>query len=102
MILGNTFFHSGSMPSATVSLNGYVGSALSASVSYTAGYKFNNLGLGVRFRFFPGFDLFMVTDNIIQVFNYKNAHRFSASLGVNFALGINDEFKATSTNSEKN
>jgi len=93
LMLGNTFFHSGSMPSATVSLNGYVGSALSTSVSYTAGYKFDNLGLGLRLRVFPGLDLFMVTDNIIQAFNYKKAHRLSATFGINLAVGVNDEFK---------
>jgi hypothetical protein len=93
LMLSNTFFNSGSVPSATVSLNGYAGKMLSTSISYTAGYKFNNIGLGFRLRFFPGFDLFMVTDNILQAMNYKNAHRLSGAFGINFALGVNDEFE---------
>lgn len=89
LLFSNSFFSTGSVPSATVSLNGYVGSALSASVSYTAGYKFTNLGLGFRLRFLPGTDLFVVTDNIIQAINYKNAHRITASAGINIAIGAN-------------
>ncbi|WP_297092237.1 DUF5723 family protein [uncultured Draconibacterium sp.] len=87
LLLNNTFYSTGSNASATLSLNGHVGSALSTSVSYTAGYKFNNLGLGLRLRFLPGTDLYFVTDNIIQVFNYKNAQRITAAFGINIAVG---------------
>lgn len=86
-VFKNTFYGTGSNASATLSLNGYVGSALSTSVSYTAGYKWDNLGLGLRLRFFPGTDLYFVTDNIIQLFNYRNAYRFSAAFGLNISIG---------------
>jgi hypothetical protein len=89
LLFSNFFYSAGMVPAATASLNGYVGSALSASVSYTAGYKYNNLGLGLRLRFLPGTDLFFVTDNIIQVFNYKNAYRLTAAAGINIAIGAN-------------
>jgi len=90
LLLNNTFYQAGSMASATLSLNGYVGNMLSTSVSYTAGYKFDNLGLGLRLRFLPGTDLFMVTDNVIQLFNTKKAYRFTAALGVNISVGIKE------------
>ena len=89
LLFNNTFYSAGMVPAATASLNGYIGSALSASISYTAGYKFDNLGLGFRLRFLPGTDLFFVTDNIIQVFNYKNAYRLTAAAGINIAIGAN-------------
>ncbi len=91
LLFNNNFYNTGSVASATASLNGYIGSALSASVSYTAGYKYDNLGLGLRFRFLPGTDLFFVTDNIIQAFNYKNAYRLTAAAGINIAIGIREE-----------
>jgi hypothetical protein len=91
LLLNNNFYNTGSEASATVSLNGFVGSALSTSVSYTAGYKFDNLGLGFRLRFLPGVDMFMVTDNIIQAFNYKNAYRLTMAFGINIAAGIMDK-----------
>lgn len=91
LLFNNNFYSTGSVASATASLNGYIGSALSASVSYTAGYKYDNLGLGLRFRFLPGTDLFFVTDNIIQAFNYKNAYRLTAAAGINISIGIKEE-----------
>lgn len=91
LLLNNTFYKTGSMPSATLSFNGFVGNMLSTSVSYTAGYKFDNLGLGLRLRFLPGTDLFLVTDNIIQAFNYKKAYRFSVAAGINLSIGIRPE-----------
>jgi hypothetical protein len=91
LLFNNNFYSTGSVASATASLNGYIGSALSASVSYTAGYKYDNLGLGLRFRFLPGTDLFFVTDNILQAFNYKNAYRLTAAAGINIAIGIREE-----------
>lgn len=91
LLFNNNFYSTGSVATATASLNGYVGKTLSTSVSYTAGYKFDNLGIGLRFRFFPGTDLYFVTDNIIQAFNYKNAYRLTAAAGINISIGINDK-----------
>lgn len=91
LLFNNNFYSTGSVASATASLNGYIGNALSASVSYTAGYKYDNLGLGLRFRFLPGTDLFFVTDNILQAFNYKNAYRLTATAGINISIGIKEK-----------
>lgn len=88
LLLHNRFYKGGSNASATLSLNGYVGKMLSVSSSYTAGYKFNNFGLGFRIRFLPGTDLYLITDNIIQAFGYKNAHRLSAAAGINISYGL--------------
>lgn len=87
LLLSNTFYSTGSNASATLSLNGHVGSMLSTSISYTAGYKFNNVGLGLRLRFFPGTDLYFVTDNLLQLFNYENTYRATASFGINISIG---------------
>lgn len=87
LLFNNNFYSTGSVTSATASLNGFIGSALSTSISYTAGYKYDNLGIGLRLRFLPGTDLFVVTDNIIQAFNYKNAYRLTAAAGINIAIG---------------
>lgn len=91
LLFNNNFYSTGSVATATASLNGYVGSALSTSISYTAGYKYDNLGFGLRFRFLPGTDLYLVTDNIIQAFNYKNAYRLTAAAGINISIGVKDE-----------
>ncbi len=91
MVLNNTFYKSGSLASATASLNGYVGKMLSTSVSYTAGYKFDNLGLGLRLRILPGTDLFFISDNVIDLFSYKKANLFSAAFGININVGIRNE-----------
>lgn len=88
LLLNNNFYNTGSDASATISLNGFVGNALSTSVSYTAGYKFDNLGIGLRMRFLPGTDLYLVTDNIIQAINYKNAYRVTMAIGINIAVGV--------------
>ncbi len=90
IVLNSNFYAGGANSSATVSLNGVVGRALSTSVSYTAGYKYDNLGLGFRLRIFPGMDLYAVTDNIIQAINYKKAYRLTASVGLNFSFGVKD------------
>ena len=90
LLLNNTFYEEGSNASATLSLNGYLGRGLSTSVSYTAGYKYDNLGLGLRLRFSPGTDLFFITDNIIQAFNYRQTYRMTASFGINLAFGVQD------------
>ncbi len=91
LLLNNNFYQTGSKASATLSLNGFVGSALSTSVSYTAGYKFDNFGIGLRLRFLPGTDLYFVTDNIIQAFNVKNAHRLTMAFGINIAAGVKEK-----------
>ena len=88
-LLHNTFYPTGSNTSATLSLNGALSKILSTSVSYTASPRFDNLGLGLRLRFLPGTDLFLVTDNLIQCINYKRAHTFSAAAGINLSLGVN-------------
>ena len=93
VLFNENFYSVKAVPTATASLNGYVGKYLSSSVSYTVGYKHSNLGLGFRLRFLPGVDLFAVTDNLIQAFNYKNAYRITAAAGINIAIGVGDEFK---------
>ena len=91
LLFNNNFYKSGSVATATASLNGYIGSALSTSISYTAGYKYDNIGIGLRFRFFPGTDFYLVTDNIIQAFNYKNAYRLTAAAGINISIGLKEK-----------
>jgi len=91
LLFNNNFYSTGSVATATASLNGYVCSGLSTSISYTAGYKYDNLGIGLRFRFLPGTDLYFVTDNIIQAFNYKNAYRLTAAAGINIAIGTKEK-----------
>ncbi len=91
ILFNNNFYSTGPVTSATASLNGYVGSALSTSISYTVGNKFNDLGIGLRLRFFPGTDLYFVTDNIVQAMNYKNAFRLTAAAGINIAIGVKDK-----------
>lgn len=88
VVFNSVFGNTGSNTSATASINGSVAGGLSASLSYTAGYKFNNVGLGLRFRFLPGTDFYLVTDNLIQVFAPRNAYRFSAAAGINIAIGV--------------
>jgi len=88
LVLNNTSNNWGSGSSATISLNGYVGKMLSTSVSYTAGYTFTNIGFGLRMRFLPGADLFVVTDNLIQSFGYRKATQLSAAFGINLSFGI--------------
>lgn len=89
-VLNNSFYKEGANASATLSLNGAVGRMLSTSVSYTAGYLFDNFGLGMRLRFFPGMDVYVVTDNIVQAFNYKKSQRVSAAFGINYSFGVKD------------
>ncbi len=60
---------------------------LSTSFSYTAGQTFNNLGLGLRLRFLPGTDLYVVTDNILHAINYKNVQYSAIAFGVNLLFG---------------
>ena len=35
-------------------------------------------------------DMYLVTDNIIQAFSYKNAYRLSAAAGINFTFGFRE------------
>jgi len=88
VLFNSIFYEGGANAIGTVSLNGAVGRALSTSVSYTAGYKFDNLGVGLRLRFFPGSDLYLVTDNIIQAFKFKEAQRLTAAIGINLSFGV--------------
>lgn len=88
---------SGGYPSATLSMNGNVGRMLSTSVSYTAGRSFNNLGLGLRLRFLPGTDLYLVTDNILQAFNYKKVQYTSVAFGINISVGLRDKVVTSET-----
>jgi hypothetical protein len=101
LMYNNVNYGTGSKSSATLSLNGYVGSMLSTSVSYTAGYKYNNVGLGLRLRFLPGADLYFVTDNILQAFNYKEAYRVSAAFGINLSFGATGNFKKSELSIEE-
>lgn len=91
----NVGYESGNFSSATFSLNGYVGRMLSTSVSYTAGHRFDNLGFGLRLRFFPGTDLYLVTDNVLQAFNYKNIQYSRVSFGINLAFGVSSKISGT-------
>ncbi|SHE45960.1 hypothetical protein SAMN05444274_101411 [Mariniphaga anaerophila] len=91
VLLNSNFFPGKTIPSATVSLNGAVGRMLSTSVSYTAGYAFDNLGAGLRLRFLPGMDFFFVTDNIIQAFKWENAKRLTASAGISLSFGVKEK-----------
>ncbi len=84
----NVGYESGNFSAATLSLNGYVGRMLSTSVSYTAGHRFDNLGFGLRLRFFPGTDFYLVTDNVLQAFNYKSIQYSRLSFGINLAFGV--------------
>ena len=96
MVFRNTFYNSGAIAAGTLSLNGAVGRALSTSVSYTAGPRFNNVGLGLRLRFFPGMDMYFVTDNLIQAFDYKKAQSVSGAFGVNFSFGVRNKTRERS------
>jgi hypothetical protein len=84
----DVMYESGSYTSATLSMNGDVGRMLSASVSYTAGHTFDNLGLGLRLRFFPGADLYVVTDNFLQAFSYRKIQYAAAAFGINISIGV--------------
>ncbi len=95
LMVGNTFYPGKSLASATLSLNGAVGRMLSTSFSYTAGYKFDNIGLGLRLRFFPGMDLFVVTDNLVQAIDYKRSYRLSGSVGINISTGLKNHLNPT-------
>lgn len=90
LVANNNFYGGESNASVTLSSNGRIGRNFSASVSYTAGYKYNNLGLGFRLRFLPGTDFFCVTDNLIQAFSFKNSHRVTAMIGFNVVVGVQD------------
>jgi hypothetical protein len=88
LLYRNVFYESGSSQSATLSLNGYIGRMLSTSFTYTAAKRFDNLGFGLRLRFLPGTDLFLVTDNILHAINYKNIQYSTLAFGINLALGV--------------
>lgn len=84
--VNSTFFKTQAKSLAILSLNGTISKFLSTSVSYTIGYKSNNIGLGLRARFLPGTDIYFITDNILQTFNYKKAYKMSAAFGINISI----------------
>jgi hypothetical protein len=67
LVIRNIFHDHGTSASSTLSLNGYVFRMLSTTVSYTEAHTYNTFGGGIRFRFFPGMDLYAVTDNLNHV-----------------------------------
>jgi hypothetical protein len=84
----SVFYESGSYHSGTISLNGYLGSMLSTSISYSAGKSFDNLGFGLRLRFLPGTDFYLVTDNILHAINYKDIQYSAIAAGINLSFGV--------------
>lgn len=88
LLVKNVMYENDNKASGTLSLNGYVGSGLSTSVSYTNAYSYHNLGLGIRLRILPGSDLFVVTDNLNQLINYEKAQLASLAFGINLAFGV--------------
>jgi hypothetical protein len=78
----------GPYTSATLSLNGVVGKILTTSVSYTVPGSLGSLGLGFCVRFFPGMDLYVVTDDILSAFSYRNISHMALAAGVNLAIGV--------------
>ncbi|MFA5328400.1 MAG: DUF5723 family protein [Prolixibacteraceae bacterium] len=98
LLLNDVLYSNGNRFSTTLSLNGYVFRMLSTSISYVNSYNQNNLGLGIRLRFLPGKDLFVVTDNLNQLIDYKNSHLASLAFGFNMAIGIKQ--KTTATNDQ--
>ncbi len=86
LVFRNTFYEGRNDVSASLSLNGKLGKFLMTSVSYSTGYKYDNIGVGLRLKILPGTDLYFVTDNAIQAFNFKNAHRMSLAFGLNIAV----------------
>jgi len=88
MLLRHVFHEQEGFTSATLSMNGYIGRMLSATFSYTASHTWDNLGVGFRLRVLPGADLYAVTDNLLQMINYKNAIHASAAFGLNLSFGV--------------
>jgi len=86
LVFRNTFYEGRNDASASLSLNGELGKFLMTSLSYSTGYKYDNIGLGLRLKILPGTDLYFVTDNVIQTFKFKNAHRMSLAFGLNIAV----------------
>lgn len=88
LLIHSDFYDGTTSTSATASLNGKITNNFTTSVSYTAGYDYNNIGIGARIRFLPGTDFFFVTDNLIQCFSAKKATRASFALGINLLFGV--------------
>jgi len=93
LMVRNMFSQLDHYTSATLSLNGYIGRMLSTSVSYTAGNTYDNLGLGIRLRFLPQMDFYVVTDNVLAAFNYKGIQNASVALGINMTVGLKKKDK---------
>lgn len=87
-LMRNVFYDSEGFTSATVSLNGYLGSLLSSTFSYTISDTYNNLGVGLRLRVLPGADMFAVTDNVLQLINYRESRHATVAFGLNMSFGV--------------
>lgn len=74
--------------STVLSINGEIGKVLSTTASYTFSKAFNDLGVGFRLRFLPGFDFYFASDNILRAIRYKRSHAISASAGINITTGL--------------
>ncbi len=88
LLMNQVFRDKGGKTAATLSLNGYIGRMLSASLSYTAASKVNDLGMGLRLRILPGMDLYAITDNLISSLNYRNINHANIAAGLNFSFGV--------------
>lgn len=87
MLMRHVFHEDQGFTSATLSMNGYIGRMLSATFSYTASHTWDNLGVGLRLRILPGNDLYVVTDNMLQLINYKDSRHASVAFGLNMSFG---------------
>lgn len=88
VLLRHVFHEDEGFTSATLSMNGYIGRMLSATFSYTASHTWDNLGIGFRLRILPGADLYAVTDNMLQLINYKDSRHASVAFGLNMSFGV--------------
>ncbi len=91
LVVRNIFHDHATYTSSTLSLNGYVFRMLSTSVSYTKAHSFNTFGGGIRLRFFPGTDIYAVTDNLSQILNIREARHINFAFGLNMAYGLKRE-----------
>lgn len=88
MLMRHIFHEEEGFTSATLSLNGYIGRMLSTTFSYTASHTLNNLGVGLRMRILPGTDLYAVTDNVLQMINYRESQHATVAFGMNMLFGL--------------
>ncbi len=75
------------MPGFTAALHKDFGRRIGSSISYTAiNGTYSNIGAGLSFRLTP-FQLYVVTDNLLGAFDYKNAQMVNARVGMNLLFG---------------